>query len=302
MTNGNSAERERFEEWAFDMGYRNFTYSEEFHGYTEESIQRVWFGWKGALSVFADGGKEQVTATMGEVVYQVQTGDCWLDMTQEQYEQHSKTRPTRVLYTAPQAECAPRGAVGYAEVCDGSGGDFTMAVFNSSDVPEGAALFTAPQAECAPREKQNVMNIPLDAAATMADYAPQAECAPLPKQEPLGEPFQTVLDENRWNLYAECTPREAHPVAYLVDPGAGSAVDKFQTNKPDYLQLVDIKRRGGSVTPLYAAPTPERAQESEGVLTDGELIAISNALQGTGYAHIADKLRAILAANKEPQP
>jgi hypothetical protein len=58
---------------------------------------------------------------------------------------------------------------------------------------------------------------------------------------------------------AECAPREAQPVAYLVDPGAGSAVDKFQTNKPDYLQLVDIKRRGGSVTPLYAAPTPERA-------------------------------------------
>jgi hypothetical protein len=60
-------------------------------------------------------------------------------------------------------------------------------------------------------------------------------------------------------LKAECAPREAQPVAYLVDPGAGSAVDKFQTNKPDYLQSVDIKRRGGSVTPLYAAPTPERA-------------------------------------------
>jgi hypothetical protein len=36
---------------------------------------------------------------------------------------------------------------------------------------------TAPQAECAPREKQNVMNIPLDAAAAMADYA-----APTPER------------------------------------------------------------------------------------------------------------------------
>jgi hypothetical protein len=50
---------------------------------------------------------------------------------------------------------------------------------------------------------------------------------------------------------------------------------------------------------VYAAPTPERAQESAGVLTDGELIAINNALQGTGYAYVADKLRATLAAEKE---
>ena len=34
-------------------------------------------------------------------VYQVQTGDCWLDMTREQYENHSKTRPTRVLCSQP---------------------------------------------------------------------------------------------------------------------------------------------------------------------------------------------------------
>jgi hypothetical protein len=39
--------------------------------------------------------------------------------------------------------------------------------------------------------------------------------------------------------------------------------------------------------------------EKDAALTDGELIAISNALQGTGYAYIADKLRAILAANKD---
>ena len=39
-------------------------------------------------------------------------------------------------------------AVGYADVCPGSGGGFTMAVFKSSDVPEGSALYTAPQADC----------------------------------------------------------------------------------------------------------------------------------------------------------
>jgi hypothetical protein len=71
--------------------------------------------------------------------------------------------------------------------------------------------------------------------------------------------LRSVLMDELEALKAECAPREAQPVAYLVDPGAGSAVDKFQTNKPDYLQSVDIKRRGGSVTPLYAAPTPERA-------------------------------------------
>jgi hypothetical protein len=44
---------------------------------------------------------------------------------------------------------------------------------------------------------------------------------------------------------------ERKPVAWLVDPGVGSAMDKFQRTAPSEFQLEDIKRRGGSVTPLY---------------------------------------------------
>lgn len=36
-------------------------------------------------------------------IYQVQTGDAWLDMTPDQYARHSKSRPTRIVYTAPPA-------------------------------------------------------------------------------------------------------------------------------------------------------------------------------------------------------
>jgi hypothetical protein len=45
---------------------------------------------------------------------------------------------------------------------------------------------------------------------------------------------------------------------YLVDPGAGSAMDRFQTWKPDAVQLADVQRRGGSVTELFA-----RAKDSK---------------------------------------
>jgi hypothetical protein len=39
-------------------------------------------------------------------IYQVQTGDCWLDMTKEQFDNHSKSRPTRIVYAAPPAQTA----------------------------------------------------------------------------------------------------------------------------------------------------------------------------------------------------
>lgn len=88
-----------------------------------------------------DGGKS-------EAVYQVQTGDCWLDMTQEQYEQHSKTRPTRVLYAAPQA-IGKDEADPICRYCSGSGvsGPDCMSYCSACNGQGGAA----PQAECAPR-------------------------------------------------------------------------------------------------------------------------------------------------------
>jgi hypothetical protein len=49
-------------------------------------------------------------------------------------------------------------------------------------------------------------------------------------------------------------------------------------------------------------PVDERADAGkDAALTEGELIAIGNALHGMGYDYLADKLRAILAANKEPK-
>lgn len=43
------------------------------------------------------------------------------------------------------------------------------------------------------------------------------------------------------------------PLAYLIDPGAGSASDRVQRNWPDHHHLEDISRRGGDITPLYPA-------------------------------------------------
>ena len=84
-------------------------------------------------------------------------------------------------------------------------------------------VYATPQAECAAREKQNVMNIPLDAAATMADYAPQAECA----------------------------PREAQPVTF-VEGDEVHRVIRWNKDIAAFDYEIGIS--------LYDAPTPERAQ------------------------------------------
>lgn len=41
------------------------------------------------------------------------------------------------------------------------------------------------------------------------------------------------------------------PSGWLVDPGAGSAMDRVQRDEPDAVQKADIARRGGSYEPLY---------------------------------------------------
>ena len=51
------------------------------------------------------------------------------------------------------------------------------------------------------------------------------------------------------------------PVAWLIDPGAGSAVDRFQQVEPYAWQYDEVEKRGGSITPLYAAPLPREAAE-----------------------------------------
>lgn len=52
------------------------------------------------------------------------------------------------------------------------------------------------------------------------------------------------------------------PVAYLVDPGAGSARDKliFPWQLCSTILTTKLDDRGGSVTPLYAQPNPPTAQ------------------------------------------
>jgi hypothetical protein len=87
------------------------------------------------------------------------------------------------LYAAPQAERAPREAQPVAEIlrllskmhdeCGTNAGQ--DALWDAHEAVE--QLLAAPTPERTPREAKNVMNIPLDAAATMADYVPQAECA-----------------------------------------------------------------------------------------------------------------------------
>lgn len=44
---------------------------------------------------------------------------------------------------------------------------------------------------------------------------------------------------------------EGSPLAYLIDPGAGSGSDRVTRFWPDRATLDDIHRRDGEVTPLY---------------------------------------------------
>lgn len=41
------------------------------------------------------------------------------------------------------------------------------------------------------------------------------------------------------------------PYAYNIDPGAGSGMDRLQRDWPDARQLDDLRRRDGSITPLF---------------------------------------------------
>jgi hypothetical protein len=56
--------------------------------------------------------------------------------------------------------------------------------------------------------------------------------------------------------------REAVPVAWLIDLGAGSTVDRFQQVEPYGWQYDEVEKRGGSITPLYAAPLDKDASKS----------------------------------------
>jgi hypothetical protein len=93
------AEREKFNAW-FKSEHTRMAVSPSF-------ACKAWAraAWQAALSSRADGCK-------GEAVYQVKyESGAWLDHDREKYEYFGRVGyETRILYTAPQAECAPREA------------------------------------------------------------------------------------------------------------------------------------------------------------------------------------------------
>jgi hypothetical protein len=174
-----------------------------------------------ARALLADGGK-------GEAVYQVLSDNvhAWIDVRKFSYDQHEGHK--RILYTAPQAECAPREA-------------------------QPVAWFEAEES-CRGMDIRSINSIIYSTRLHWQVARPQT-----------GNPV--------WPLYAAPTPVEradadtagAKPVlAWLVDPGAGSATDKLQRDEPGALQMQDIRRRGCSVTPLVAAPPAPSVADAAG--------------------------------------
>jgi hypothetical protein len=115
--------------------------------------------------------------------------------------------------------------------CDA--GAYERITTNMPEHVEARTLFTAPQAIGKGEAVQNVMNIPLDAAAAMADYTPQAECAPRAAQ-PVTE-ILSLLSK----MHDECG----------TNAGQDALWDAHE-----------------AVKQLFAAPTPERAQDDESII------------------------------------
>jgi hypothetical protein len=176
--------------------------------------------------------------------------------------------------------------------CDA--GAYERITTNMPEHVEARTLFTAPQA-IGKGEAQNVMNIPLDAAATVADYAPQAECA----------------------------PREAQPVDLLVcSETIRTAILRGNAHAAGLAAgLASLAKEKGF--PNYAAPTPERADAMRyrflraGASFTAEQSATLRFQRFVGVEHdfhsdwVGERFdasvdaaidAAILAANKEPQP
>lgn len=216
------------------------------------------------------------------------------------------------LYAAPQAECAPRAKERlWLMVAD----NFTRDEFEQAFV------------ECAPRA--DLMQVANRVAAEFRDLAsklpndvlaklfaaPQAECAP--RAECHIDKYSSRICENGTlscdveHPRADADTAGAKPIAWLIDPGAGSAKDRLQSIEPSEFQLAEINRRGGSVTPLVAAGAGnERADaEKDAALTDDDIrrIFMANGFtikegQSDLKPYVYAAARAILAANKEPQP
>jgi hypothetical protein len=77
----------------------------------------------------------------------------------------------------------------------------------------------------------------------------------------------------------------AKPYAWCIDPGAGSACDRFQTVEPYGWQYAEVERRGGSITPLYDHPAsgPKAALFVDNTLVERLSIKHGGPVDGEGW-------------------
>jgi hypothetical protein len=233
---------------------------------TDEQIKALWLRVTGfdadgdaadiigfARALLADGGK-------GEAVYQYKSLLGWDDCTEEEYKSFTGFRK-RILYTAPQAECAPREAQpdGWKLMPMIPTVEMTVAARAVTDSPCTVyALFldaapTPERADAAPNpsDKQEAVKAAIPEGDYDLDWI--KACAPTPERAPCGSGMIDAMED----FAPVPAPREAQPVdQWLRDlRRAHEYLDKgepFFTGK-DCAELADLIES-------LAAPTPERAQ------------------------------------------
>jgi hypothetical protein len=287
MTNGNSAERDQFERWTHTQTKHYILRRLDNDEYFNLETRLAWSAWKARaeLSVCADGDKDSsdhkfknfhrlLCERFGYVHDEVD----W-----------KRDQISLIEWIAKRVADGGKGEAVYQyKVRDLSGwhdcdaGAYERITTNMPEHVEARTLFTAPQAECAPREAQP------DGWIRM-DHLRQAQQAPfLCRVEPSFRPGFDLV-----------------PV-YLAAPTPERAAPPYSAPF-----TTDVPQCCGDPETCDDPCTPERAQESAGVrLTDAEREAIEYALNvckqfgesGAVAERNSATLRAILAANKEPQP
>jgi hypothetical protein len=102
--------------------------------------------------------------------------------------------------------------------------------------------------------------------------------------EQSGKDRDDALDA-AWQAMLAASPaapvQSAEPVAWRIDPGAGSACDRFQSVEPYGWQYAEVSARGGSITPLYTTPQPSPTA----VVLDDELLLAAKEVLANGHQH-----------------
>jgi hypothetical protein len=219
MTNGNSAERELFEEYMkkehpmMPLDRHTDKDSIKFDEYRVNWIEDMWESWqaRAALSVCADGGKDssdQKFKNFHRLLCER------FGYTHDEVD-WKRDQLSLIEWIAKQAKGGKSEAVGWAIkekgfdhlVFDHETGEKPSALDMEWAMERGhqyIPLYADRPADGGKGEAQNVMNIPLDAAAAMADYAPQAECAPREAQSDQ----QKQDDLTEVESLAKCEPEE----------------------------------------------------------------------------------------------